>query len=264
MVDEETPVSDYMTDLVHSIPATTRVEQVYERLEELDVSALAVIDSDRRPVGVVSRTDLVRAARRPHRGAPRLKALEFVDEAVSEIMRPGVITVEVDRPLAEVALLMVEERIHRVFVTERGSLVGVTSTLDLMQAAVDLRVATPIGEIMSEDLVVIRGSATTQDAVDRLMAHEVHALVVVEGPWPIGTFGQADALIARELPADTPVEACMDPAVLSLPMGMAVHRAVAHALAMDVEEILVMDDDGLRGVVTGIDIVSSLLPRSGG
>src|SRR5512139_1623985 len=104
---EETPVSDYMTDLVYSIASTTRVEEVYARLEELDVSALAVIDDDRQPVGVVSRTDLVRAARRPHRGEPRLKALEFTDQAVADIMRPGVITVEADRPLGDVALRMV-------------------------------------------------------------------------------------------------------------------------------------------------------------
>ncbi len=262
MAEAPVPVTDYMSDLVHSVLLGCKLEEAYERLDELDVSALAVIDPSRKPVGVVSRTDLVRSGRRQPRASLREHTLEFPDQTVAEIMRPGVVTLSLGASMAEAADAIVSEGIHRIFISDGDELVGVLSTLDLMQASVDMGIETPIGDLMSEHLVVVHAAAPTTMAIDRMAAEGVHAIVVVEGQWPIGSFGQVDALIARELPPSTPVEACMDPAILCLPLGMPIFRAVAHALAMDVEQILAMDETGLRGILSGIDIAKSLTSAS--
>jgi CBS domain-containing protein len=47
-------------------------------------------------------------------------------------MTPGGACVPTSAPVSEVAALMHERRIHRVWVTERGVLAGVISSFDLL------------------------------------------------------------------------------------------------------------------------------------
>jgi CBS domain-containing protein len=51
---------------------------------------------------------------------------------VSEIMTPRVYSVDPATPVAEAAKMMREAHIHRVFVTDRGRVVGIVTTSDLL------------------------------------------------------------------------------------------------------------------------------------
>ena len=51
---------------------------------------------------------------------------------VRDVMTPTVYGVSEDTPVAEIAEMMVQGRIHRVFVTRDGEVVGVVSALDLL------------------------------------------------------------------------------------------------------------------------------------
>ena len=52
-----------------------------------------------------------------------------------EIMSPKVLTVQPDESVEKVASMMVESRVHRVFVTDASDeIVGVASSLDLLRA----------------------------------------------------------------------------------------------------------------------------------
>jgi CBS-domain-containing membrane protein len=52
--------------------------------------------------------------------------------SAQDIMTPGGACVPTSAPVSEVAALMHERRIHRVWVTERGVLAGVISSFDLL------------------------------------------------------------------------------------------------------------------------------------
>lgn len=255
---EDRRVSDYMSDLVDWVSADARLPEVQERLEELDVSALAVLDEEGHPAGVVSRTDLIRAGRVHPRGSDRQRLLTLPDDPVRTVMAARVVAVHPNDGLAHAGRRMSDERTHRLFVIDEDAVVGVFSTFDAMQAVCDERVETPLKELMSTSLVVVEASAPVSLAVDRMTAAFIHAVVVVDQGWPIGIFGQADALAVRDVPPSTPVEEWMDVAVLSLPVGMHAHRAAAHALAMDVEHVLVMNDEGTCGIVTALDFARAL------
>ncbi|NOY92324.1 MAG: CBS domain-containing protein [Deltaproteobacteria bacterium] len=257
-------VGDYMSDLVDWVPEGALLPQVRERLEDLDVSALAVLDAAGEPVGVVSRTDLLSAGRldREPRDGESRRLLTIPDLRVTEVMAAPVATIPTTANLAEAARRLVEARVHRLFVTEDDRTVGVLSTFDLAQATIDARLTTPLSELMTPDVVVVAADEPLSTALDRMQAAHVHGVVVVDQGWPIGVFGQADVLAMGAVKADAPVEEWMDVAVLCLPKEMSAHRAAAAALAMDVEQVLVMDAEGVVGIVTAMDFARGLADAS--
>jgi CBS domain-containing protein len=58
----------------------------------------------------------------------------LAEHVVSEVMSPGVRSVQAGATLAEVASYMLEQRIHRTFVMDRDELIGVVSAMDFLRA----------------------------------------------------------------------------------------------------------------------------------
>lgn len=143
--------AELMTGNPLSVRRSLTLAQAAKFLSDQGVSAAPVIDEAGRPVGVISRTDLVRFDAAA--GATTAKSLEFVDDGVlthvkektvpvtpasadtpvSAVMTPLVLSVAQETPAADVVRKLVQHRVHRVFVTDgSGVLVGVISSLDLL------------------------------------------------------------------------------------------------------------------------------------
>jgi CBS domain-containing protein len=107
------------------------------------MSGAPVVDDDGRPVGIVSKTDLLRHLHE------RGDAVEAGDDAaiergfhathvdgttVADVMMPVVFAIAEDTTIAAAAALMAGEGIHRVPVLDRnGAVVGILSTLDVVR-----------------------------------------------------------------------------------------------------------------------------------
>jgi CBS domain-containing protein len=88
-------------------------------LLDRNIGGAPVVDSVGRPVGVISRTDLLRERNRSSR--------------VREIMTPMVFALPERATVAQAAALMAFERVHRLpVVSEDGRVVGVVSSIDLV------------------------------------------------------------------------------------------------------------------------------------
>jgi CBS domain-containing protein len=111
------------------------------------VSGAPVVDDLGRILGVVSQNDLIRHVSTPttveasghfhtdvdeYRDLGQLPA-DHSDTPVTEVMSSRVYTVSREASAAVAANIMRERRIHRLLVTEKGRLVGVVTTLDLMR-----------------------------------------------------------------------------------------------------------------------------------
>jgi CBS domain-containing protein len=102
-------------------------------------------------------------------------------------------------------------------------------------------------------------------ATGQLARAHVHGLVVQDGDRPVGLFTHREALSAfrqAALPRAVPVEELMSYAVIRLEEDTPVHRAAAYALAMDVRRILVMSGDRVAGIVSALDLISTLAPMA--
>jgi CBS domain-containing protein len=254
-------VRDYMSTPVYTVQQDVALAEVDLMLERYDVSALGVENAEGKPVGVISRSDLFRIGQVRAGGSNRT-TLIVPDGTVADAMHTDVVSVAPGESLVDVAKLMGDKHIHRIFVVEGDELRGVVSTHDMMRALVDARVATPIGELMSSKILSIAADESLSLAAERIAETDKHGLVVLDGEWPVGIITKESLLVARDWPAHTPVEEWMSLRILCLPVGMPAYRAAAHALAMSVRYVLAMNDDGLTGVLTGIDFARAVVYRN--
>lgn len=151
---------DLMRTKVVRLSASATIESAVSTLEEASISGAPVVDGSERLIGVFSVRDVARSEHL-HEGRVEERAGDdrvpdwgdedddfvFEDEisdrddyssgtrgtqTVADWMNPSVISVAPEAHLKEVCGVMVDERIHRVFVVENGVLRGVISALDIV------------------------------------------------------------------------------------------------------------------------------------
>ena len=184
--------SDVMVRDVITIGPNDDVIEAAALLVDHDISALPVIDNERKVIGILSEADLIR---REELGTEKRRAwwLETVLPAgrlasdyakshgrkVAEIMSQDVITATADASLAEIATLLERNRIKRVPIVEDGRLIGVVSRSNLIQA-----------------LASAPASAPTDIQADRALRLEVLARLR-DRPWT--GFGERNILVTNSV-----------------------------------------------------------------
>jgi CBS domain-containing protein len=127
--------ADVMTANPVSLNAGATVREALELLTARGFGAAPVIEEAGRPVGVLSRSDLLIHDRELVEYVPAGKAEGTGDPAqVRDLMTPVIFTVRPHTPVAEVVAQMVQLKVHQLFVVdEGGALVGVISALDVLR-----------------------------------------------------------------------------------------------------------------------------------
>ncbi|KNG91923.1 CBS domain-containing protein [Pseudaestuariivita atlantica] len=137
---------DIMKTAVVSIRDDGTVEQAVNLMLENHISALPVLDSDNRLVGLISEGDLIRRLR--DGGAERRSwwlemfsgegdARDYVkarSHRVADVMTRDLVTVDEGTLLSEIARTLETRRIKRVPVLRDGNMVGIVSRADLVRA----------------------------------------------------------------------------------------------------------------------------------
>jgi CBS domain-containing protein len=115
---------------------------------EKGINAAPVIDEAGRPIGVLSRSDLLvhqvehekaRTGKPDYFYAPTFKSEpdsmpRTTAATAADLMTPAVFAVSPDTPIKRVVSDMVGLHVHRLFVVdEAGVLVGVISTMDILK-----------------------------------------------------------------------------------------------------------------------------------
>jgi CBS domain-containing protein len=134
-----------------SLDAEATMAEAAQLLRQRGFSAAPVIDAAGRPIGVVSRTDLLILNRElvPPVCVEDDSGWDMSPEStvwagfssgvtgetpVKEVMTPSVLTIAPDAPARKVARRMLDSKVHQLFVAdEDGALVGVISALDILR-----------------------------------------------------------------------------------------------------------------------------------
>lgn len=138
---------------VVSVAPEDPLSSVHRLFVEEDITGAPVVDDQERIVGVISATDLMRAAADEHDTARADLAyfrenLEFSgpelsdapedyldrlgERRVEECMSDQIVQVTPDATIPEVARTIRSQQVHRVMVVEDDRLVGIISTFDLV------------------------------------------------------------------------------------------------------------------------------------
>jgi CBS domain-containing protein len=148
---EATPVSEIMTRHVVTVAPDVTVDELTSILLERGISGAPVVDEKGRPLGIVSKTDLLRdhhnrgdSVEIPnvelHRGgveAPLDPGLHVEPEpgpTVRNVMTPLAFALPENASVARASALMAVEGVHRVVVVDdSGTVRGILSSLDVLR-----------------------------------------------------------------------------------------------------------------------------------
>lgn len=151
---DQTPVSAIMTTSVVSFPTDTGLETATRMMLERGISGAPVTDDNGRPVGMVSKSDLLEAWQQYLAGEddvviaehPRRRAVDLMDAGpdmevedasgivVGDIMVPYLLAVSQHAPIALAAALMAYEGVHRLLVLDdNNEMAGIMSALDVLR-----------------------------------------------------------------------------------------------------------------------------------
>jgi predicted transcriptional regulator len=146
MVLRACTASDLMAPNPISLRAEAGVAEAILLFTEKAIAAAPVIDESGRPIGVVSRSDLMiyQCEHEKRQGGPNDLPLAFESGAtyhqsakkmtIAHLMTPAVFAVAPDTPIRRVVKDMVGLHVHRLFVVdEAGVLVGVITTMDVLK-----------------------------------------------------------------------------------------------------------------------------------
>lgn len=151
-LDPETPLADIMTRNVICVGPEVTVDEITTSLVRHGISGMPVVDAEGKPVGMVSRADVLRAAQergdteeserltlQPDDVAPLdleqgFHVYEPVKTTARDIMTPVVVQLHESASIRQAASLMAYEGVHRLPVTsDDGRVVGIVSSLDVLR-----------------------------------------------------------------------------------------------------------------------------------
>jgi CBS domain-containing protein len=143
---------------VISVQVEMSIADLVELLYDHRISGAPVVDETGALVGVISATDVllgdmvlgqvpVMETDYPthvdiHPDNWEVMRIEPEDDRrVRDLMSTGVITVQPDTPIEELARIMYTNRIHRLLVLEGDLLAGIVTTMDLLRAVMEKQVS---------------------------------------------------------------------------------------------------------------------------
>jgi CBS domain-containing protein len=162
---------DLMTTSVITVAPDTQVREAAQIMLRHRISAVPVVDSAGKLVGIVSEGDLLhRAEAGTERrrswwldliASPESRAHDYVKSHavhVRDVMSTNMITVSPETPTSEIAEILETRRIKRVPVTSAGRVVGIVSRADLLHGVATSKVVdgTVPGDRAMREAVVTR------------------------------------------------------------------------------------------------------------
>jgi CBS domain-containing protein len=144
---------DIMTPKVVSVGPDTEVRAIAQLLLQHRISAVPVVDGDRKVIGIVSEGDLMRRVKNDSdyghswwlslftSGKDAGDYVKTHGRKAHEVMTPDPLTVEENTPLHTIARMLEKHHIKRVPVVREGMLVGIVSRANLLQGIANAAVA---------------------------------------------------------------------------------------------------------------------------
>jgi CBS domain-containing protein len=221
---------------------------------------LPVVDGERRLIGIVSDLDISQAVLTAGQGSPHPPQVEA-------IMVRELVTVEIDDPPHVALSLMLANAIHSVPVLDRGRLIGIVTSTDLirefsygeMQAYRE-----PVSMHMSVCKLQVDATATLDEALQLIAGVSSTYLPVTMGGCPVGVVSLrglrrlAEGVSAPRAAGNTPVARLLGPTPKIRP-GDKLGHAASGMVEGKVKALSVTDRrNELLGLLTQDDILRAM------
>ena len=253
------PVNYYLSDPVVSLSADDRLERAAEILEREAISAVVVMDTGQM-VGILTATDILAELAPPpaqaHGAGDQNRPLAgppVSERVVGDVMTRGVVTVHAHDALPRAAAALLEHEVHRAVVVEGDRPIGLFSRSDCVPAVRDLGLTAPLSRYVTPLAFAVDVNEPRSTGLALLEHSDLHNVLVRDGGWPVGIFGQLEAISHRDAPLDQPVGLAMSASVICLAADLPLCRAAAQMSALGARLCVAQGQDGVQGVATATD-----------
>ena len=118
-------IEDWMNKKVDTCSKDTTVIKATKDMMKSKAGALVVIDQEKKPIGLVSQSDVIKKVVLREKDPSTLK--------VEDIMSKRIETIDVNSPLIQLSQQMHKKNIRKMPVTRDGKLVGMITARDLIR-----------------------------------------------------------------------------------------------------------------------------------
>jgi CBS domain-containing protein len=186
-----------------SVGPTALLEEIAARFAELHVHHVPVVDGDRRVVGMLSETDILRA-RQSQRAVLVGASVSDTDDAplvfARDVMSKDIVSISTTATAAEALALLLQRQIHALPVVECGRLVGMVSSRDFLRefsyGELECARDSVASLLTSKAADPLEPTATIDEALLAMHEAGVSCWAVAQGDCPLGVLSQRD--IVRE------------------------------------------------------------------
>lgn len=270
-------VNEAMRRQVVQMPSAASIDRGINQLLKFKVNALLITDDSQRPVGVVSKTDLIGAF---YAGLPG-------DTPLGDIMIGPPLTCYPDDALESALDRMQDLGVHRLYVTgaEATTIVGTLSYTDVVALlyrycracpksifrrgaaaepgaeAVRLRVK----EVMTPSVVSFPEHARLAQVVEGLMAHRFGAVLICSGlDGAAGVVSKTDLIRAYHhgVSLEAAADGIMSSPVVTWDSSAFLWEALRYMFLRDVQRLFVHGEDPLR-IIGVLSLSDAARVRSG-
>lgn len=120
------------------------------------------------------------------------------EKKVKDIMHKGVIACGERTPLTECVRLMADTDVHAIIVEYQDQVRGIISHMDVLKLYGQELEGKTASEVMTPSVVTVIADAPVSQAVELMLKHDIHRLLVVEetpaGPQPVGILSTTDVI----------------------------------------------------------------------
>jgi CBS domain-containing protein len=197
-------VRQIMTPSPQKAFLNTPVSQVVEWLLSSIFTGVPVVDTENRPVGIITQSDLIYRAGMPVRlgllaksDDVKLKTVlhDLSDKMAKDIMTTPAVSIAEDRMITDAVDLMLQNNIKRLSVVDaRGKLVGMASRLDIFRSIMkespdwntfgkqDIHVENLhfVSDIMRRDSHTVSPDTSVEDVIQMIGANDIQRIAVVD------------------------------------------------------------------------------------
>jgi len=118
-------IRDIMTVNVKTAHTDAITIEVIRKMTKFEVGSVIIIDSAKRPVGIITERDILRKVVEPRLPVDIVRALE--------VMSSPLVSISPDMSVEQCAKMMSDKRIKKLPVVEDGKLVGIVTSMDLVR-----------------------------------------------------------------------------------------------------------------------------------
>jgi predicted transcriptional regulator len=129
-IETEIPVKDIMITNIITVNQDDPAYKAVEYMSKYHIGGLIIIDSENKPVGIVSEGDLLQKI--------FLKRLDPKKIRIQEIMTGEILTIPYDKSIGASSLLMRQKHISKLPVMKDGKIVGIVTKHDLAEKLNDI------------------------------------------------------------------------------------------------------------------------------